>query len=372
MSAHAANARHDDTQGNTGSAWALIVRRLAKRRSAMASLHVLAALYLMSLFAEVLAPYPPNQHHLDYVYAPPQPLRWTLKDGLHVLRLQPLVDPVTFRKHFRETDHPVPVRWMAKSSEVQLLGLIPTERRLLQVEARPNTGGATLFLLGADKYGRDIFSRAIFGARVSLTVGLVGILLSLVLGVALGGISGCAGGRTDEFIQRGVEVIHSLPQLPLWIAFAAIMPASWSALSTYFAITLLLGLLGWTNLARVVRGKVLAIRHEDYVAAARLAGASHGYLLCRHLLPACLGNVIATLTLSMPAMILGETALSFLGLGLRPPVVSWGVMLQDCLDLKVAANYPWLLMPGVLVVMTVLCFNFICDGLRDATDPYVG
>jgi peptide/nickel transport system permease protein len=304
-------------------------------------------------------------------------LRWNLRDGLHVRLLRPHVDPITFRRQFEELDDAAPVHLLVSGAPTHLLGLIPMEHRLVGVDAALESGHAlaghvetTLFLLGADKYGRDIFSRAIFGARISLTVGLVGVLLSLVLGLLIGGISGYAGGRVDGATQRAVEVFQSLPQLPLWIALAAAVPPSWSAVTTYFAITVLLGLVNWTGLARVVRGQVLALRNEDYVVAARLAGASHGYVLLRHLLPACSSHLIATVTLSMPSMILGETALSFLGLGLRPPVVSWGVMLQDCLDVKTAMHYPWLLMPGVLVVVTVLCFNFLGDGLRDVADPY--
>ncbi|MFG6417315.1 ABC transporter permease [Roseateles sp. DC23W] len=358
------------------SPWALTRRRFARRRIAVASLYVIAFLYLVSLMAEFVAPYPAGERHLDYAYAPPQALHWNLQDGLHVRLLRPHVDPITFRRDFEELDDVVPVHLLARSTPARLLGFIPTTRRLVGIDASragvPAAGGAepTLFLLGSDRYGRDILSRIIFGSRISLTVGLVGVLLSLVLGLGVGAISGYAGGRIDDGIQRCVEIFQSLPQLPLWIAVAAAVPPNWSAVTSYFAITVLLGLLNWTGLARVVRGQVLALRNEDYVVAARLAGASHAYVLARHLLPACSSHVIATLTLSMPAMILGETALSFLGLGLRAPVVSWGVMLQDCLDVKTAMHYPWLFMPGALVVVTVLCFNFVGDGLRDVADPY--
>ncbi|MBI3368213.1 MAG: ABC transporter permease [Burkholderiales bacterium] len=231
-------------------------------------------------------------------------------------------------------------------------------------------GLACQFLLGADKYGRDIFSRAVYGARISLSVGLVGIALTFVLGVLIGGVSGYLGGRTDNIIQRGIEILQAFPQLPLWIALAAILPGDWSALKVYFAITLLLGLLNWTGLARVVRGKILSLREEDYAVAARLLGASHARILLRHLMPGFTSHIIVALTLSVPGMILGETALSFLGLGLRPPIVSWGVMLQDCLDVKAVRFYPWLMMPVSFIVSVVLCFNFLGDGLRDAADPY--
>jgi peptide/nickel transport system permease protein len=210
----------------------------------------------------------------------------------------------------------------------------------------------------------------IHGARVSLSIGVAAIAVTFLLGVTIGGISGYCGGAVDTLIQRVIEIVNAFPQIPLWLAFGAVLPVEWPPLSTYFAITVVLSLLGWTGLARVVRGKILALREEDYATAARLLGASHARILFRHLLPGFTSHIIVVLTMSVPAMILGETSLSFLGLGLRTPVVSWGVMLQDCLSLQTVANYPWLLMPVVWVVLTVLCFNFLGDGLRDAADPY--
>lgn len=210
----------------------------------------------------------------------------------------------------------------------------------------------------------------IYGARISLSVGLVGIVVTFILGMTIGGISGYVGGRTDLLIQRGIEIVNSFPHLPLWLALAAIMPTDWSPLRVYFAITLVLALLGWTGLARVVRGKILSLREEDYAVAARLLGASHTRILFRHLLPGFTSHIIVSLSLSVPGMILGETSLSFLGLGLRPPVVSWGVMLQDCMDIQAVRYYPWLLLPVVFIIATVLCFNFVGDGMRDAADPY--
>lgn len=360
------------------SQWQLIVRRFKRHKLAVASLFVLAFLYLMGLLADIVAPYDSDQRHLDHAYAPPQTLQWNWQDGVHVKALQQHTDPVTFRKSYTELPQAVPLRWLAQGSEVELFGVIPA-RRLLSVDpqalARATARGSgavvpTFFLLGADKYGRDIFSRSVHGARISLSVGLVGIVLTFVLGMTIGGISGYLGGRVDNLIQRGIEILQAFPQLPLWIALAAVLPGDWSALKVYFAITLLLGLLNWTGLARVVRGKILSLREEDYAVAARLLGASHSRILFRHLMPGFTSHIIVALTLSVPGMILGETALSFLGLGLRPPIVSWGVMLQDCLDVKAVRFYPWLLMPAGFIVSVVMCFNFLGDGLRDAADPY--
>ncbi len=254
----------------------------------------------------------------------------------------------------------------------RLWGLIPWDRHFLGVRAGKEAGGVVppFYLLGADRVGHDLLSRAIYGARISLSVGLVAIGATFLLGVILGGISGYVGGWVDTVIQRVIEIINAFPHLPLWLGLAAALPQDWSPLRMYFGITILLSLLTWTGLARVVRGKLLALREEDYAVAARLLGASHGRIIVRHLLPGFSSHIIVSLTLAIPGMILGETALSFLGLGLRPPVVSWGVMLQDCMNIQVVASYPWLMLPSFLIILTVLSFNFLGDGLRDAADPY--
>ena len=363
------------------SQWQLIARRFRRHKLAVGSLYVLAFLYLLGLFAEVLAPYPADQRHLGHAYAPPQLPLFSFTQGLHTPLLVQHTDPVTFRQSYSESAVPVPLAIGAVGEPYALWGLIPMQRRLLGVDLQawqqavaagrtPAGAEPTFFLLGADKYGRDVFSRCVAGARISLSVGLIGIVLTFVLGLFIGGVSGYLGGRTDNLIQRGIEILQSFPQLPLWIALAAILPGDWSALKVYFAITLLLGLLNWTGLARVVRGRTLALREEDYAVAARLLGASHARILWRHLMPGLTSHIIVALTLSVPGMILGETALSFLGLGLRPPIVSWGVMLQDCLDVKAVRYYPWLMMPVAFIVSVVLSFNFLGDGLRDAADPY--
>lgn len=356
------------------SQWALIRREFGRHRLAVASLYLLSVLYVVALGAEFFAPQSRQWRDLDRAYCPPQVPRFSWSHGLHVMALTVTVDPLTYKRvYVEEALRVVPLGFFVRGEPYRLLGLVPLDRHFFGVKPEASTaaGGRPGFcFLGADKYGRDVFSRLIYGSRVSLSVGLVAIAVTLVLGLTIGGFSGYLGGATDTAIQRVIEIVNAFPQIPLWLAFGAVLPGDWSPLSTYFAITLVLSLLGWTGLARVVRGKILALREEDYAMAARLLGASHARILFRHLLPGFSSHVIVVLTMSVPAMILGETSLSFLGLGLRAPVVSWGVMLQDCVNIQNIANYPWLLMPVVLIVLTVLCFNFMGDGLRDAADPY--
>lgn len=372
------------TKPDTGtlSQWQLIRLAFARHRLAMFSMRVLMVLYIVALFAELFMLKDPAAVSINNAYCPPQMPRWSWTQGIHAPAMVRHVSEYTLRVTYTPSDQlTVPLAFFPECEPYQLLGLIPLRHRLFGVDERawevqvekagmnpsiePN-----FYPFGADRYGRCIFSRAVAGSRVSLSIGLIGIFLTFVLGVTIGGISGYVGGFTDNVIQRTIEIINSIPSLPLWITLAAIFPPEWSPLQTYFSITVMLSLLGWTGLARVVRGKILSLREEDYAVAARLLGASHGRVLFRHLLPGFTSHIIVVLTLSIPGMILGETALSFLGLGLRDPVVSWGVMLQDCFDIKAVRYYPWLLLPVVFVIITVLSFNFVGDGMRDAADPY--
>lgn len=371
----------DDTESQhvstaTKSQWQLIRKRFLRHRLAVIAFFFLQILYLIAIFAEFFSPWSPRQQDVEYSYCPPQVPRFSFENNLYVYPMELVTDPVTFRKSYRENkDRIIRLSLFTEGPKYKLFGLFTCSKHLIGA-VNSNTRdeneieNARFYLLGTDKYGRDILSRIIHGARISLSVGIVSIVITFILGVTIGGISGYVGGAVDNFIQRIIEIINSVPKLPLWLAFSAVLPDDWSPLKIYFCITLLLSLLGWTNLARVVRGKLLSLREEDYAVAAYLLGASHKRIIFRHLLPGFTSHIIVSLTMTVPWMILGETSLSFLGLGLRPPAVSWGVMLQDCMNMTTVANYPWLLLPVIFIIFTVLCFNFMGDGLRDASDPY--
>ena len=361
---------HDDPRIHVASQWQLIWWRFRRHRLAFFSLIVIILIYLIVIFAEFLAPYDPGDYAAKYTYAPPQTLNLFDATGFHpyVNDYKVEIDPVALRRTFvLDPTKEIPVSFFVHTWSYKLFGFIPTDIHLVG----PAKSGDRIYLLGADAVGRDVLSRMIYGTRVSMTIGLVGVAISLALGIFLGGISGYYGGWIDDFIQRTIDFIRSLPTIPLWLGLAAAFPITWGPLQIYFAITIILSFIGWTALARVVRGRFLALRTEDFVMAARLDGASQMSVIFEHMLPAFYSHIIASITLAVPQMILAETALSFLGLGLRPPVVSWGVLLQDAQNVRAVATAPWLLIPAVGVVVSVLALNFLGDGLRDAADPYM-
>jgi peptide/nickel transport system permease protein len=350
------------------SQWQLMGRKFRKHRLAQVGLVVLCIYYCIALFCEFLAPYTTEVYYPSYQYAPPQRIRLFGGRGnlLYVYGLKGSRDPRTFRMEFEiDRSQKYPVRFLVKGETYKLWGLFRTDIHLFGVE-KPGV----MFLFGADKRGRDIFSRTLYATRISLSVGMVGVIISFLLGVIIGGISGYYGGAADMVIQRVIEFLMSIPTIPLWMALSAALPPDWPIIRVYFGITIILSLLGWTGLARAVRGKLLELRHEDFVMAAKISGTRESRIISRHLLPSFMSYLIVHLTLAVPYMILGETSLSFLGLGIRPPAVSWGTLLRDSQNVTVIAFYPWLLIPGLFVVVVILSLNFVGDGLRDAADPY--
>lgn len=352
----------------TASQWQLTWRKFRKHRMARISLFVLIGFYVVAAFASFVAPYDPFANNQSLTGAPPMAIRIVHEGSLtmpFVYGLKRDFDMKTMRPVYAiDTSRTYPLRLLVRGFDHYILGVFPTNLHLFGAE------GGKVYLLGGDRLGRDMFSRIIYGARVSLTIGLVGVGLSFVIGLTMGGISGYFGGLVDEAVQRLIEVLRSFPTIPLWMALAAAMPRNWPQLWVFFGITVILSLVGWTELARVVRGKFLSLRNEDYVTAARQAGASPAWIIRRHLIPAFASHIIAALTLSVPAMILAETALSFLGLGLQQPLISWGVLLQEAQNIRSVATMPWVLSPVLFVITAVLAFNFMGDGLRDAADPY--
>ena len=352
------------------SSWTLMRRKFFKHKLALVGLTGLAVLYLVAAFAGFFSVWGTSQRSSEHVFAPPTRVR-IFHDGRlfrpFVYGLVPGRDPETLRKLFELDESQVyPIRLFVRGEEeYKLLGLFAARTRLFGVDEP-----GKLYLFGADHLGRDVYSRILAGARVSLSVGLVGVALSFVIGAILGGISGFFGGTVDLLIQRLIEFLQSLPQIPLWMALAAAVPPRFPPVRLYFLVTIILSIVSWTGLARVVRSKIIQLREEDYVLAARISAANERSIITRHLLPGFMSYLIVSLTLAVPSMILGETALSFIGVGLRPPVVSWGVLLNQAQNFRTVALHPWLLIPGLFVVATVLLFNFMGDGLRDAADPY--
>jgi len=354
------------------SQWQLMWWRFRKHHLAMAAALVVICFYLVAIFADFLAITDPELSDAKRSLMPPQRIYWF--DGWsfrpHVYAVKGARDPKTFKRVYQvDPTQPIPLYFFAQGFPYKFLGLIPTNRHILGV-GEGYEAAQTLFVLGTDVQGRDLWSRLIYATRISVSIGLVGVTLSLFLGVLLGGLSGLYSGWVDTLIQRIIEIFRSIPTIPLWMGLAAALPRDWSILQVYFAITIIISLLGWTELARVVRGRFLALREEDFIVAARLAGCGQLRIIFVHMVPSFTSHIIAATTLALPAMIISETSLSFLGLGLRPPAVSWGVLLQQAQNVQTVAISPWLMLPAIPVIIAVLAFNFLGDGLRDAADPY--
>ena len=347
----------------------LVWRRFKRHRLGLISGIFLFLSYLLLPFAGFLSPYTPNERNADHLFHPPQFIHWWHEGDF----IGPFVYPTEAKRDLEkfvwtyevDRSRPMPLRFFCDRSPYRLFGFIETRRHLV---CAPE--GATLFILGSDRLGRDVLSRILYGAQLSLTVGLIGITVSFILGIGFGALAGYFGGTIDWVVNRTIEILRSLPELPLWLALSAAVPSNWSPVAVFFIISVILGLLDWPGLARAVRSKFLSLREEEYVRAAEMMGAKPGRVIRRHLLPNFMSHLIASATLSIPAMILGETALSFLGLGLRAPAVSWGVMLNDAQNLASIEIYPWTAIPMLPIVIVVLAFNFLGDGLRDSLDPY--
>jgi len=373
MDPHLAGAAGSATA--VASQWQLVAWRFGRHKLAVIALYVIVFLYLIGIFAEFLAPYATDTTRAKYTYAPPQGIGLIVHPpdggwyfGLHSFGYDITVDEAAMRRSFTPNpDKAIPLGFFVHGEPYRFWYMFDSDLHLFG----PTNPKDMVYLLGSDRLGRDILSRLIHATRISMSIGLVGVAISLCLGIFLGSISGFYGGRVDTIIQRVIEIVSAMPTIPLWMGLAAAIPLGWPPTRVYFTVIAIVSLLGWTSLAREVRGRFFSLRGEDFVTAARLDGASEMRIIFRHMLPSITSHILAMVTLAVPAMIIAETSLSFLGIGLKPPVVSWGVLLQDAQNLRAISNAPWLLLfPSLAVMLAVLAFNFLGDGLRDAADPY--
>jgi peptide/nickel transport system permease protein len=353
--------------------WRLIWWRFRRHRLALVSGVVIILIYLVAAFAEFLAPVSADRYDAQSTYAPPQLIKFAGHDAsgqfhfAYVNGYTVKVDPIALSRQYTvDPTVVIPIGFFVKGEPYRLWGLFPFDRHFIG----PIEAGSPFYLLGADRLGRDVLSRTIYGTRISMSVGLVGVTISLILGIVLGGLSGLRGGWVDDVVQRCIELLKTVPTIPLWMGLAAAIPLNTNPIVVYLWITIILSLIGWTDMARVVRGRFLSLKSETFVVAAKLDGCSQMRVIWRHMVPSFMSHIIASVTLAIPTMILAETSLSFLGIGLRPPVVSWGVLLKEAQNILAVSNAPWLFFPGIAVIVTVLALNFLGDGLRDAADPY--